>query len=73
MPLQLVDEGYEVWLGNDRGTFYSNRHTRDGKWASLKERWDFSWAEMGYYDMPAVFDKIIEVSGKPKVTVIGWS
>ena len=73
MPVQLVDEGYEVWLGNDRGTFYSNKHRRDGNWESLKERWDFSWADMGYYDMPAALDKIIEVSGKPKVTVIGYS
>ena len=72
MPLQLVDAGYEVWLGNDRGSFYSNRHKRDGQW-SLKERWDFTWADSGFYDMPAALDKIIEVSGKPMVTVIGYS
>ena len=28
---------------------------------------------MGMYDMPAQIDKVLEVSGKPKMTVIGYS
>ena len=51
---------------------YSNVHDRDGEW-SLEERWDFSWAEMGVFDMPAQIEKVIEVTKKPKVTVIGYS
>ena len=40
---------------------------------TLKEKWDFTWADMGIYDIPACLDKIIEVTGKPKVTLIGYS
>ena len=39
----------------------------------MKERWNWSWAEMGVYDLPAFIDKIIEVTGKPKVTLVGYS
>ena len=65
-------KGYDVWFGNNRGVPYSDKHRRDGEW-SLKERWNFSWAEMGIYDLPAEIDKILEVTGKPKLTLIGYS
>lgn len=67
----LAGRGYEVWVGASRGQLYSNKHDRDGEW-SLRERWDFSWAEMGYFDMPAMLEKIYDVTGK-KAVVIGYS
>ena len=72
LPMRLVDEGYDVWMGNNRGTKFSNVNDQDGTW-SLKERWNFTWAEMGLYDMPAQIQKVIDITGKPKVTVIGYS
>lgn len=33
----------------------------------------YSWHEMGVYDTPAVTDKIIEVSGQPKIFYVGHS
>ena len=72
LPLRLVDEGYDVWMGNNRGSPYSNVNDQDGQW-SLEERWDFTWAEMGLYDMPAQIQKVLDETGKPKVTVIGYS
>ena len=72
LPNLLIERGYEVWLGNNRGTPYSNYNIKDDTW-SEKERWDFDWSDMGQYDIPAFVDKIIEVTGKPKITLMGLS
>ena len=55
--LQLADRGYDVWMGNSRGTEFSQGHTelsadKDAKY------WDFTWADMGKYDVPAMIDEI---------------
>ena len=69
----LANRGYDVYMGSFRGTIYSNKHKRDGDPDfTLKERWDHSWAEMGYYDLPVFVDKVIELTGK-KVTLLGYS
>ena len=57
MPLQLFDHGYDIWLGNNRGTRYSNYNPLFPK--DCEDKWDFSWAEMGEYDIPAMIDLII--------------
>ncbi len=49
-------------------------HDRDGdEDFTLKERWDFNWADMGMLDIPPVVDKILDVTGKEKVTILGHS
>lgn len=74
MPLKLVDRGYDVWMPNNRGTRYSNSNINDGHHAQTsKQRWDFSYAELGMYDQPAFIDKILKVTGKSKLTYIGYS
>jgi len=46
--LQLVDSGYDVWLGNNRGTEYSQGHL--SLTPEEPEYWDFDWSDMGMYD-----------------------
>lgn len=46
----------------------SNEETED-----LKEKWNFSQVELAKYDLPAMLNKIVEVTSKPKVTYIGYS
>ena len=50
--LQLVNKGYDIWLGNNRGSIYSNTHEKDGNWTAA-ERWNFTYADMGKYDVRA--------------------
>ena len=72
LPGALAERGYDVWVGNNRGTLYSNTNKNDDKW-TLREHWDFNWADMGAYDIPACVDRILEVTRKPKVTLMGYS
>jgi len=64
MHLQLYDEGYDIWMGNNRGTKYSNESDKfPDKNDDSFEKWDFSWAELGLYDDRALMVKIKELTG----------
>lgn len=67
----LADEGYDVWLGNARGNKYSRHHEHlkpsDGLF------WDFSWHEIGLYDLPGMIDYMLNRTGNEKVIYIGHS
>lgn len=50
----LANEGYDVWLGNNRATKYSKLHKKYHPTGPTKRKyWDFSWADMGKYDVHA--------------------
>ena len=70
--LLLVDAGYDVWIGNNRGTMYSWGHKTLDSGAD-PEYWDWSWAEMGLYDDTANISAIKAAAGVDKVFYIGYS
>ncbi len=58
--LILANLGYDVWLGNNRGNKYSLGATKKMR---DKKFWDFSFQEMGKYDVPATIKHIVETTG----------
>ncbi|KAJ3658403.1 hypothetical protein Zmor_010142 [Zophobas morio] len=68
----LADEGYDVWMGNARGNKLSRNHTYLNPNTS-DEFWDFSWHEIGYYDLPAMIDFVLEKTNKDSLFHIGHS
>jgi gastric triacylglycerol lipase len=68
--LKLANSGYDVWIGNVRGTKHGLNHVK------LKTRqrkfWEFSWEEMAEFDLPAGFEYIHKETGQ-NITYIGHS
>ncbi|GMF41336.1 unnamed protein product [Phytophthora lilii] len=65
----LADAGYDGWLGNNRGTTWSNEHTTlttddDAYWA-------FSWEDMGLYDLPAMINYVLDTTGRSTMSYGG--
>lgn len=71
LPFRLCELGYDVFLGNNRGNKYSNKHMRYN--ASQKEFWDFSIDEFAMYDIPASLNYILKLKNIDKLIYIGFS
>ncbi|XP_023246170.1 lipase 3 isoform X2 [Copidosoma floridanum] len=67
----LCDSGYDVWLVNVRGNTYSQCHRKYT--TKNREFWDFSWHEIGYYDLPAIIDYILEKTQQTSLHYVGYS
>ncbi|KAJ9587463.1 hypothetical protein L9F63_028284 [Diploptera punctata] len=67
----LADAGYDVWLGNNRGNTYSSNHTTYS--ITSHKYWDFSFHEMGVYDLPVVIDYILNKTREPNLYYVGIS
>lgn len=67
----FADAGFDVFLPNCRGNFYSKRHATLSPFDP--EFWDFSFHEIGIYDYPAVVKFVRELTGCQKVYVVAHS
>lgn len=71
LPFVLYERGYDVWLGNNRGSKYSHKHIN--RKLDLAEFWDFCIDDFAMFDIPATIDAILSDTGAPCLTYIGFS
>jgi lysosomal acid lipase/cholesteryl ester hydrolase len=71
LPFYLAKQNYDIWLGNSRG----NQHSRGHLTLSPHDKrfWNYSFHEMGLYDLPASLDYIYSLNGGKKIVYIGYS
>ncbi|XP_075991089.1 lipase 3-like [Anticarsia gemmatalis] len=71
LPYLLVNKGYDVWLLNARGNKYSKVHTT--WYIDSYDFWDFTWHEIGVFDLPATLTYITEYTNEADLHFIGHS
>lgn len=58
LPFRLIEKGYDVWLGNNRGNIYSRKHEVFNIDTDDRQFFDFSFYELGKFDIPAMIDYV---------------
>ena len=71
LPYALVEQGYDVWLGNNRGNKYSKKSTRMSP--TSQEFWNFSIDQFAFHDIPDTINYILRTTGQSSLSYIGFS
>lgn len=71
LPFALAEQGYDVWLGNNRGNKYSKKSTRFSPVSA--EFWNFSMDQFAFHDIPDSIDYILVTTSQPSLSYIGFS
>lgn len=71
LPFVLVEKGYDVWLGNNRGNKYSKKSTRHSP--TTLDFWNFSIDEFAFHDIPDTITYILSTTGQESLSYIGFS
>ncbi|OVA02048.1 AB-hydrolase lipase domain [Macleaya cordata] len=66
----LADQGFDVWVGNVRGTRWSHGHISLSE--KDKEFWDWSWQELALFDLAEMINYVHSITNS-KVFVVGHS
>lgn len=69
--LYMHDNGYDVWLGNSRGNTFSKNHT--SLLRTNPNFWNFSWHEIGLYDLSATIDFVRNTTKQEQIFYVGFS
>lgn len=67
----LADNGYDVWLGNARGTKHSTEHVNLP--VGSKDFWKFSFHEIGLYDVSAMLNFMLDHTKELRTFYVGHS
>ncbi|XP_063697759.1 lipase 3-like [Culicoides brevitarsis] len=67
----LSDAGYDIWILHSRGTHLSMRHIKHPPHS--KKFWDFSWHEIGLFDVTTSIDYILRTTRRKKIHYVGLS
>ena len=70
IQLKILDAGHDTWMLYSRGCHYSLEHEKYT--TDDPQFWNFSWYEMGYFDLKATVDFIYKRTNQ-RVAMMGYS
>jgi pimeloyl-ACP methyl ester carboxylesterase len=71
LPYWLVEHGFDVWVGNNRGVYdYSANVSYRASQEDIY--WNFDFTDMAKNDLPTQIDYILEQTREAKLTFIGF-
>ncbi|ESZ96576.1 hypothetical protein SBOR_3078 [Sclerotinia borealis F-4128] len=71
LPFTLVERGYDVWLGNNRGNKYSKKSIHHSP--TDMAFWNFSMDDFAFHDIPDTIQYILDTTSAPSLSYIGFS
>ncbi|KAJ3543975.1 hypothetical protein NM688_g5796 [Phlebia brevispora] len=71
IPFVLVELGFDVWLGNNRGNKYSKKSIHHDP--NSRKFWNYSIDDFAWHDIPDSIDYILDVTGEESLSYIGFS
>lgn len=71
LAFELIEKGYDVWLGNARGNPYGKHHVK----RAIDEQsfWNFSFHEIGVIDLPTIIDYVLQQTQQSALHYVGHS
>ncbi|KAF1960923.1 alpha/beta-hydrolase [Byssothecium circinans] len=71
LPFELVERGYDVWLGNNRGNKYSKKSINHAPTSNAF--WNFSMDQFAFHDIPDSIDYILSTTHHQSLSYVGFS
>ncbi|KAH9912173.1 triacylglycerol lipase [Fomitopsis serialis] len=71
LAFTLVELGFDVWLGNNRGNKYSKKSIHHNP--NSTKFWNYSIDDFAWHDIPDSIEYILDVTKEPSLSYVGFS